>query len=184
MLEKEVPSKVSIETLPHLWDEKRALLAAIQAQILVNPQHSIRYNLLTTVESLFNLFWLALSSVLLVLWLQGQRQWSDESLHPSRRMQFVAIAMLILILFPVISLSDDLQAYATSSETEHLARRGDLIDHNNLLLLIPAALSMMLLLGLAYRRSRTTVLTVTRSITPDHTGYRRILGNLPPPLAA
>ena len=150
----------------------------------MNPQHSIRYNFITTVESLFNLFWLALSSVLLVLWLQGQRQWSDEPLRPSRRMQFVAIAMLILILLPVISLSDDLQAYATPSETEHLARRGDPIDHNNLLPLIPAALSVMLLFGLAYRRSRTTILTITRSIAPDRTGYRRILGNLPPPQIA
>lgn len=135
-------------------------------------------------ESLFNLFWLALSSVLLVLWLYGQRQWSDESLRPSRRMQFVAIVMLILILFPVISLNDDLQAYSTPSETEHLARRGDQLDHNHLLPLIPAALSAMLLFSLAYRRSQATVLNIARSITPDHAGYRRILGNLPPPQAA
>jgi hypothetical protein len=150
----------------------------------VNPQHSIGYNRLITVESLFNLFWLALSSVLLVMWLQEQRQWSDESLRPSRRMQFVAIAMLILILLPVISLSDDLQAYATPLETEHLARRGDLIDHNSLLPLLSAALSMMLLFGLAYRRSQAIILAVAQSITPDHAGYRRILGNLPPPQAA
>jgi hypothetical protein len=136
------------------------------------------------VELLFNLLWLVLSSALLTLWLRGQQPWADESLRPSRRMQFVAIAMLILILLPVISLSDDLQACANQFESEHIARRsGDQMDLSSLLPMAPIALSIMLLFGLSYRRSHASVLAITRSIPPDHMGYRRILGNLPPPQA-
>lgn len=135
-------------------------------------------------ESLFNLLWLALSSVLLTLWLHGQRQWSDELPRPSRRMQFVTVAMLIFILLPVVSLSDDLQACAPQAESEHLVRLGDSSDHGSLLPVISIALAATLLFSLAYRRSLAGSLAVPQSTVHVHMGYRRILGNLPPPQAA
>ena len=41
-----------------------------------------------------------------------------------RRTQFVALALLLLILFPVISVTDDLQAIQNPAETDCLQRRG------------------------------------------------------------
>jgi hypothetical protein len=40
-----------------------------------------------------------------------------------RRMQFVALAVLLLILFPVISVTDDLQAVQNPAETDSTVRK-------------------------------------------------------------
>jgi hypothetical protein len=42
---------------------------------------------------------------------------------PDRRLQFVALAVLLLILFPVISVTDDLQAAQNPAEADCLVRR-------------------------------------------------------------
>jgi len=74
-------------------------------------------------EVLFNLLWLALSVALLGFWLTSQHRWADESPRTSTRMQIMALAVLIVILLPVVSLTDDLQACTAPAEVEHLARR-------------------------------------------------------------
>ena len=45
---------------------------------------------------------------------------------PDRRIQFVALAMIILILLPVISMTDDLQAARNPAEVDTCLRR----DHD------------------------------------------------------
>ncbi len=76
-------------------------------------------------ELLSNLLWLALSSLLLGFWLLHRNRWTDESLRTSLGVQFVALALLIIVLLPVVSLTDDLQACTVPAESEHLARRSD-----------------------------------------------------------
>ncbi|HZD49352.1 MAG TPA: hypothetical protein VE178_11465 [Silvibacterium sp.] len=76
----------------------------------------------------FNLLWLALSASLFGLWLLGRSGGSSESLDVSIRRQVTALAVLIAVLFPVVSLTDDLLAWTTPMEVEHLVRR-DLQDH-------------------------------------------------------
>ena len=69
-------------------------------------------------EIFLNLAWAALAIVLVVMWLCiGCR------IDHSRRSQIIAIAILIAILFPVISVSDDLMAAQNPAETDNCQRR-------------------------------------------------------------
>jgi hypothetical protein len=70
------------------------------------------------VEIFLNLAWVILAIALVVLWLRiGCR--IDQSL----RSQVIAIAVLVAILFPVISVSDDLMAGQNPAETDNCQRR-------------------------------------------------------------
>lgn len=72
-------------------------------------------------ESLLNLFWALLSLLIVCLWFRfGAR---DENRSSS---SFVALFMLILILFPVISVSDDLWSLQNPAETDTCQRRDPL----------------------------------------------------------
>ncbi len=69
-------------------------------------------------EQTLNLAWVVLAAMMFCLWLRhGTRAGTD------RRMQFVALAVLLLILFPVISVTDDLQAVQNPAETDSSQRR-------------------------------------------------------------
>ena len=70
-------------------------------------------------ELLLNLVWLLTAALLL-------RSWVRQSPRRGRNLtlQIAALAMLLLILFPVISVTDDLQAAQNPAETETLLRRG------------------------------------------------------------
>jgi hypothetical protein len=78
------------------------------------------------VELIFNLLWLTLSAGIFGFWIWSQRRWADRSLRATTRIQIMALAVLIVILLPVVSLTDDLQASAAPAEMEHLIRRIDL----------------------------------------------------------
>jgi hypothetical protein len=72
----------------------------------------------TSVEIFLNFAWAALAAALVGMWL---RMGSPQD-H-SRRSQLIAIAVLIAILFPVISVSDDLMAAQNPAETDNYPRR-------------------------------------------------------------
>ena len=133
-------------------------------------------------ELFFNLLWLALSSLLLGFWILGPSRWTDERLRPSTRAQIVALVLLIVILLPVISLTDDLQACTAPAESEHLARRVDLqaITDGPL----QAASILIAALGSFDEPPRLQILSwlspAEETETPS-AGYLRILGNRPPP---
>lgn len=72
-------------------------------------------------ELVLNLVWAALAFSLVGLWLRFA-----PPAGPERRRQFAAIALLILILFPVISVTDDLQVAQNPAEADSCLRR----DHD------------------------------------------------------
>lgn len=76
-------------------------------------------------ETFFNLLWVAVAAALFAAWLAGARPKKDSAL-PSMGLQFIALALLVVILLPVISLTDDLQANTNPAETEHFSRRVDI----------------------------------------------------------
>lgn len=76
-------------------------------------------------ELLFNLLWLALSCLLLGFWLLRRKRWTDDPLRSSLAIQLVALALLIVVLLPVISLTDDLHVQIMPAESEHLSRPND-----------------------------------------------------------
>jgi len=68
-------------------------------------------------ELALNLAWVALA--VCMSWL-----WSRTSARAGKtRMQVVALAVLLLILFPVISVTDDLQTVQNPAETDSCLRR-------------------------------------------------------------
>jgi hypothetical protein len=73
-------------------------------------------------ELTLNLGWILLAGCMFCLWLQyAPRSASD------RRMQFVALAVLILVLLPAISMTDDLLAAQNPAEAVTSVRR----DHDD-----------------------------------------------------
>ena len=75
------------------------------------------------VEILLNLAWAALAISLVTLWLRA-----GSPTGRTRRSQVVAIAVLIAILFPIISVSDDLMAMQSPNEISSTQRRGSLVS--------------------------------------------------------
>jgi hypothetical protein len=71
-------------------------------------------------EMALNLAWIAGAGVACACWLRFPAE--TRSRH-ARSPQVVALAMLLVVLFPVISLTDDLQAANLPAETEGTARR-------------------------------------------------------------
>jgi hypothetical protein len=69
-------------------------------------------------ELSLNLAWVLLTAFMFWGWLRFSPRAGSN-----RRMQFVALAVLILILFPVISVTDDLQAAQNPAETDCCLRR-------------------------------------------------------------
>ena len=69
-------------------------------------------------ELVLNLAWVLLATLMFCLWLRIASRTGG-----GRRMQFVALAVLLLILFPVISVTDDLQAVQNPAETDSCQRR-------------------------------------------------------------
>lgn len=76
-------------------------------------------------EIFLNLAWAVLAVVLVGLWLR-----TGSRIGHSRRSQIIAIAVLIAILFPVISVSDDLMAIQNPAETDNCQRRDHLAPAN------------------------------------------------------
>lgn len=135
-------------------------------------------------ELFSNLLWLALSSLLLGLWLLRRNRWTDESLRSSLGVQFVALALLIVVLLPVVSLTDDLQACTIPVESEHLARRGDFQAFTDYSL---HAVSVIIAGWIPFHVPPQTQ-TLTWLFFPAEkqatcVGYLRILGTRPPPAA-
>ena len=69
-------------------------------------------------EIILNIAWALSSLGLILLWAMGSR-----SNPVSRRTQILALAMVVLLLLPVISLSDDLMAMQGPAETDTCLRR-------------------------------------------------------------
>jgi hypothetical protein len=74
-----------------------------------------------SMELFLNSAWAVMSIVIVCLWLRLDGRTKGE-----RRLPFVALVMLIVILFPVISVSDDLWSLQNPAETDTCQRRNHL----------------------------------------------------------
>lgn len=129
-------------------------------------------------ELFFNLAWLVVAGVLVVLWLRGR-----DKKHTERRGQVIAMAVLIAILFPVISVSDDLQAIQNASEADNYLRRDHLVPSNQgpvqtmLAVILPAMNA-----GLGFGFLRFIAPSPLSVLHPNHPEIASI-ENRPPPAA-
>jgi hypothetical protein len=97
------------------------------------------------VEIFLNFAWAILAFTLVILWLRvGCR------LCQNRRSQIIAIAVLIAILFPVISVSDDLMAAQNPAETDNCQRRDHLAPGSAHLLQLAAVAPPSICTGAAF----------------------------------
>jgi hypothetical protein len=126
----------------------------------------------------FNLAWLVVAGVLVTLWLRSNGQNRAEC-----RGQVIAMAVLIAILFPVISVSDDLQAIQNASEADNYLRRNHLVPSNPspvqpmLAVILPAMNS-----GLGFGFLRFIAANLLPVLEPEHPEIAGI-ENRPPPAA-
>jgi len=88
-------------------------------------------------EFLLNFVWLLLASAMVTLWLR-----SAPVEGTGRRMQFVSLLMVILILLPAISMTDDLLAAQKPAEIDSCLRRDH--DYANPHSIIPAVVALLL----------------------------------------
>jgi hypothetical protein len=85
----------------------------------------------TGVEILLNCVWLVLGLSLISAWsghVWRTRTAGPEKLLPSRRLQFTAILLLVILLFPVISVTDDIAMCTAPRDAERALRLHDPFD--------------------------------------------------------
>jgi hypothetical protein len=133
------------------------------------------------VELLLNLLWFSVSLLLVALWVRAVR------LGHTRRTwnTFVALALLLVLLFPVISMTDDLVAMATPFEAEHIVRRVAMpllhLDQTSTSVLDTVALAAMLFLGMAFLSLRLSRLAPRSYPGTVLAGFDRAAAVRPPP---
>ncbi|MGA2849508.1 MAG: hypothetical protein ABSE46_10960 [Terracidiphilus sp.] len=128
-------------------------------------------------ELTLNLAWALSAIVIVCLWLRFTPQSGA-----SRRTQWAALAVLILILFPVISVTDDLQAVQNPAEVDSCLRRDHAISHPHSIFPAIAALPLPALSELPFGFLHMAVPGHSPAPVVDHPGLRTI-HNRPPPVA-
>ena len=134
-------------------------------------------------ELLLNLLWFSVSVSLVVLWARAIRlghtriSWST----------LAALALLLVLLLPVISMTDDLVAMAAPLEDDHPIRRGEMpllhLDQTPAAPLDTVALAALLLFGLAFLVTRLSRLIPVSNPATQRAGFARAMAVRPPPSA-
>lgn len=86
-------------------------------------------------EICLNFAWVLVAIWMVALWLRYGPRTGEN-----RRMQLVALAVLVLILLPVISVTDDLMALQNAAEADCCLRRDQLVASPHFIFPAPAAL--------------------------------------------
>lgn len=135
------------------------------------------------VELLLNFVWLSVSVTLILFWAQAARRGDTKPTWAT----FVAIALLLVLLLPVISMTDDLVAMDSPSESEHIVRSGEMpllhLTPDTTALLDTGLLAALLFLGYAVLLARLSRFTLRFSPRVRMDGFARIAGIRPPPAA-
>jgi hypothetical protein len=128
-------------------------------------------------ELILNLAWAVLASLGIYIWLRfGARTGAN------RRTQLVALAMLLLILFPVISVSDDILTFHNPAEADCCLRRDHVVSSPHSVLPALAGLPQPIFTELPSGMPRFIVLRNSPFPTVDRPGLTAIQ-NRPPPTA-
>lgn len=101
-------------------------------------------------ETVLNLVWALLAALMFGLWLRLAPRTGPSQRVDSPRIQFAALAVLILLLFPVISVTDDLQAVQNPAETDSCQRRDHVCVTPHSIFPAVAALPLTAFSGLSF----------------------------------
>lgn len=128
-------------------------------------------------ELLLNLGWVVLAAWMVALWLRKMPQARGD-----RRAQFVALALVILILLPAISMTDDLIAARNPAEVDVSLRRDHTSPQGHIFQPALTALVVSALLCLVFEPARAGMPDFRR--TPIlRTPVLASIENRPPPFA-
>lgn len=128
-------------------------------------------------ELVLNLAWALLAAMMVCLWTR-----LSPRTRVNKPMQFVALAVLLLILFPVVSVTDDLQAAQNPAEADCLVRRDHACSTPHSILPHVAALPLPIFDGLSFGVRRVAAPGASLVRGPGHPALGPIQ-NRPPPLA-
>jgi hypothetical protein len=128
-------------------------------------------------ELALNLAWVLLSTLMLCLWLRFAPRTGA-----SWRMQLVALAVLVLILFPVISVTDDLQAALNPAEADCCLRRNHVCSAPHSIFPPVAALPLPVFAELCFGSLRVATPASLTPLVIQHSALAPIQ-NRPPPAA-
>ncbi len=127
-------------------------------------------------ETFLNLAWAVLALLMVCAWLRIE----DGN---DRKRQIIAVVVLIAILFPVISVSDDLMAMQNATETDTSQRRNQLVPAGaHSLATLDVALPVSLFHGVDFASLAFAPLPTSLLPDPDFPGLPAIQ-NRPPPAA-
>jgi hypothetical protein len=132
-------------------------------------------------ELLFNLIWVVLSTGLLGFWLLTQRRQQDDRVRSSLRIQIAALAILVILLFPVVSITDDLLVCTAPAKVEHLIKQ-DLQDqqHEHTSTASHLVAALLSFQNPAGTLTRAHFCPSTEAVSSSEQ-YLSIVGNRPPP---
>jgi hypothetical protein len=132
------------------------------------------------VELLLNFLWFSLSLTLVLTWVRSVRHGDTKQSWTA----FVALVLLLVLLLPVISMTDDLVAMENRTELEHVLRRSEM----PLLQIASGAaipdlgmLAVLLLIGFAVLFSRLSRFSLRVALRKVMDGCVRMAGVRPPP---
>jgi len=127
-------------------------------------------------ELALNLGWMLLGALLFCLWLRfGARTGAR------RRTQFVALAVLVMVLFPVISMTDDVFAAQNPAEADCCLRRDDGFSAAHFLFHVAATLPPPAFAEISFAFIRFVAPPNYPAPVVDHPGLEAIQ-NRPPPV--
>jgi hypothetical protein len=134
-------------------------------------------------ELFLNIAWFVLSASLAIFWIKGLSNDPAGSNQLDRKLQLLALAMLIIILLPVISMTDDMRAMSTA-EIEHVTRRADLLPNSDQPadIVVPPDAKFFSSRHLFNMQTFARVEPSIENVRP-HGGSIRQMANLPPPFA-
>jgi hypothetical protein len=135
-------------------------------------------------ELFLNIACFVLSASLAIFWIKGLSNDPVGSNQLDRKLQLVALAMLIIILFPAISMTDDMRAMSTA-DIERVTRSADLLPNSDQPadVVVPPDTELFSSRHLFNMQTFARIELSIENVRPQG-GSIREMANRPPPFAA
>lgn len=130
-------------------------------------------------EAILNSVWALVAVAFVCLWVQPGRRINRDA---DRRLSFIALVMLIVVLFPVISVSDDLWSLQNPAETDTCQRRDHRASCPHSILPVIAAVPEPTSVELSFGSQRFAVPLYAPHFVLENPAFYSIQ-NRPPPSA-
>ncbi|HEU4637022.1 MAG TPA: hypothetical protein VFS41_12635 [Edaphobacter sp.] len=131
---------------------------------------------------LLNFLWFSVSLTLVLTWVRAVRLGDAKQSWTT----FIALILLLVLLLPVISMTDDLVAMESRTELEHVVRRSEMpllqvASGTATAFLDLGVLAVLLLIGFAVLFSRLSRFSLRVAVRKIMAGFVRTAGVRPPP---